>query len=250
VDFFERMAIAHADHVFCNPLSSEKLDELVGLLGLSTGARVLDIATGKAEVLRRIVRRFGCTGVGVDLSRSAVAEARQLTERAGLAHAIEIVESDGARYPAQPDSFDVALCLGASWIFGGHEGTLGALARLTRPGGSVIVGEPHWRVPDPSPEYLAAMGMKRDQFGTHAHNVETGERAGLRLLYTVVSSPDDWDRYEGLQWRACERWAQQHPDHPDVAELRSTHYRDAYLRFGRDQLGWAAYLFSKPAWRR
>jgi SAM-dependent methyltransferase len=247
MDFFERMAIAHADHVFCNPLASEKVDELVGLLELSSGARVLDVATGKAEVLRRIVRRFGCTGVGVDLSRPAIAEARALNERAGLAPAIEIIECDGARYPAQPESFEVALCLGASWIFGGHEGTLRALARLTRPGGSVIVGEPHWRVPDPSPEYLAAMRMKREQFGTHAQNVETGERVGLRLLYNVVSSHDDWDRYEGLQWRACERWAQQHPGHPDVAELRSPHFRDAYLRWGRDQLGWAVYLFSKPA---
>ncbi|MGE4609124.1 MAG: hypothetical protein AAEJ52_20520 [Myxococcota bacterium] len=41
--------------------------------------------------------------------------------------------------------------------------------------------------------------------------------------------------------------AQAHPDHPDVAELRATHSRDAFLRWGREQLGWALYLFSKPA---
>jgi len=71
---------------------------------------------------------------------------------------------------------------------------------------------------------------------------------GLALLYTLVANPDDWDRYEGLQWQAAERYAADHPDDPDVeALLRSTHRsRDAYLRWGRNCLGWAMYLFRKP----
>ena len=88
MDFFDRVAIAHADHVFCNPTSSEKFDERVGLLDLPAGGRVLDFATGKAELLRRIARRWDCTGVGVDLSAPAVEEARQLVTEAGLSDAI------------------------------------------------------------------------------------------------------------------------------------------------------------------
>ena len=97
MDFFDRMAIAHADHVFCNPMSSEKFDELVGLLDLPGGGRVLDFATGKAELLRRIVSRWECTGVGVDLSVPAVEEARKLVTKAGLSEAIEILQGDVAR---------------------------------------------------------------------------------------------------------------------------------------------------------
>lgn len=246
VDFFDRMAIQHADHVFCNPMSSEKFDELVGLLDLPEAGRVLDCATGKAELLRRIVRRWGCTGVGVDLSVPAVEEARQLVTEAGLSDAIEIVQVDGAKYDAKPESFDATLCIGASRIWGGHEGTLAALTRLAKPGGLIVVGEPHWRVSNPSPDYLEAAGMSHAQFATHPQNIELGEQLGLRLLHSIVSSQDDWDRYEGLQWRARARWVEAHPDHPDLRELQSTHDRDAYLRWGREELGWALYLFSKP----
>ena len=75
-----------------------------------------------------------------------------------------------------------------------------------------------------------------------------GEVLGLALLYTLVANPGDWDRYEGLQWQAAERYAADHPDDPDVeALLRNTRRsRDAYLRWGRNCLGWAMYLFRKP----
>lgn len=124
--------------------------------------------------------------------------------------------------------------------------------RFAKPGGLIIVGEPHWRVPNPSADYPKAMRQSGDpdahaQFATHPQNVETGEQPGLRLLRSIVSSQDDWNRYEGLQWRACQRWAQAHPDHPDVRESQATHSRDAYLRWGREELGWALYPFLKPA---
>ena len=79
-------------------------------------------------------------------------------------------------------------------------------------------------------------------------NVATGEDLGLALLYTLVANQDDWDRYEGLQWQAAERYAADHPDDPDAeALLRSSRRsRDAYLRWGRNCLGWAMYVFRKP----
>jgi len=71
---------------------------------------------------------------------------------------------------------------------------------------------------------------------------------GLTLLCSVVSSEDDWDRYEGLQWQAAERYAAAHPDDPDAEALLNAvrKDRDGYLRWGRDCLGWAMYLFSAP----
>ena len=119
---------------------------------------------------------------------------------------------------------------------------------MTRPGGLVLVGEPFWTT-DPDPEYLKLTGDDPNLCGSHAENVTIGEDVGLALLYTQVSNPDDWDRYEGLQWQAAERYAAEHEDDPDVeALLRSTRRnRDAYLRWGRNCLGWAMYLFRKPS---
>jgi hypothetical protein len=72
----------------------------------------------------------------------------------------------------------------------------------------------------------------------------------LDLVYTIVSNQDDWDRYEGLQWYATDEYARNHPDDSDLAELveRVDKERAAYLRWGRDMLGWAIYMFRlRPA---
>ena len=91
------------------------------------------------------------------------------------------------------------------------------------------------------------MLVERDTFGTHHANVITGQELGLTLLYTLVSSLDEWDRYEGLQWHAAETYALDHPDDPDVPELLERVRREEhqYLRWGRDTVGWALYLFRK-----
>ena len=67
----------------------------------------------------------------------------------------------------------------------------------------------------------------------------------MELVHTFVSSQDDWDRYEGLQWYATAEYARAHPDDPDVAAVvaRVEQAKAAYLRWGRDTLGWAIYLF-------
>lgn len=238
-------AIGHARHVVCNPLSEAKLDELVELLALPEDARVLDIACGKGELLARAARRWKCSGVGVDISTEFAADARADLETAGLGAAVEIVEKSGSEYDGEPGSFDAALCLGASWIWGGFRGTLHALSAWARPDGLVVCGEPFW-VRGPSAGYLAASGLRAESFGTHAGNVEAGVGLGLRFLHAIVASHDDWDRYEGYQWYAVERWARGNPDDPEREEILATarKARDRYLRWGRAELGWAVYIFS------
>ena len=111
----------------------------------------------------------------------------------------------------------------------------------------MVAGEPFWRKP-PEPADAAASGYEIASFGSHASNVTVGIELCLTFLYTLVSSEDDWDRYEGLQWRAAERYAAAHPDDPDAAEIvaRQRIHRDNYLRWERDTLGWAMYVFQVP----
>ena len=71
---------------------------------------------------------------------------------------------------------------------------------------------------------------------------------GLVHVYSIVSTDDEWDRYEGLQWLASERYVREHPDDSDNQELLDKMHaaRNRYLRWGREELGWATYLFLKP----
>ncbi|MBN1931561.1 MAG: hypothetical protein JW786_08150, partial [Desulfobacterales bacterium] len=52
---------------------------------------------------------------------------------------------------------------------------------------------------------------------------------------------------EGLQWYAAETWASDHRDDPDVETVlkRVRKSKTAYLRWGRETLGWAIYVFKK-----
>jgi hypothetical protein len=115
---------------------------------------------------------------------------------------------------------------------------------MVKPGGWVIVGEPFW-LQEPSEDYLEVSGYAREDFGSHFSNAQAGEQRGLDLVHTIVSSKDDWDRYEGLQWYATDEYARTHPDDPDLVEVveRVGKARAVYLRWGRDTLGWAIYMF-------
>lgn len=249
MDMWKYFGITHTDHTVMNPMSLAKTGELIERLHLPDSSRVLDVACGKAEFLCLVAERYEVAGTGLDLSPITIEEARRNVAARGLKERIELLHMDGAKYESDKGAMlDLASCIGASWIYNGHKGTLEALGRLVQPGGLVLVGEPFWRT-EPDPDYLKLTGQTANLCGTHVSNVQTGVELGLSLLFTVVSNEDDWDRYEGLQWQAAERYAAAHPDDPDVEQLMQTSNknRDAYLRWGRDCLGWGMYLFQKPS---
>jgi SAM-dependent methyltransferase len=247
MDIWKFYHVTHRYHEVCNPTSAAKLDELVGLLRLNEGSAVLDIACGKGELLTRLAERYEISGTGVDISPYCVMDGQQkLRERVPSAQ-IEILNMDGAGYsPNQP--FDLAMCIGASWVYKGHRGTLNALKTMTKPDALILVGEPFW-LREPDDAYLAAENLTRDMFGTHYENVRVGEDEGLSPLYTMVSNQDDWDRYEALQWYAADKYARQNADDPDVSEIltRVARGRMNYLQWGRDTLGWALYMFRRSS---
>ena len=248
MDMWKYYGITHTDHTVMNPMSVAKTNELIELLRLPEGGRILDVACGKAEFLCLVAERYQVTGTGLDLSPVEIEAARENVAARGLTTRIELLHMDGGKYePGKGERFDLASCIGASWIYQGHKGALEALIKMVRPGGLVLVGEPFWRA-EPNPEYLKRTEQPADLCGSHAGNVQTGVDLGLSFLFSVVSSDDDWDRYEGLQSQAAERYAAAHPDDPDIEDLLKTSRtnRDAYLRWGRDCLGWALYLFRKP----
>lgn len=247
MDRWKYFGITHADHLVCNPTSSEKLDELVELIPLSPGSRVVDIACGKAELLLRVVERHGATGVGVDISPYETKAARQRVAARGLEDRVEIVDSDGAEFNAEPGSVELAMCIGATWVWNGFVGTIEALKKMVVPGGLIAIGEP-FKMKEPHTDYIAAEPDFVPTLATHAENVAIAQDQGLTFLYAVASNQDDWDRYEGLQTRAAVLYADEHPEDPDVEELlRIRREADAvHLNWARDTLNWAIYLFKAP----
>jgi SAM-dependent methyltransferase len=236
--------VGHADHLFLSPLSAAKADWLIALLDPPGDARVLDIGCGKAGFLRRLLEQAPTVqGTGVDTNSAFLADAASAAAHEGLADRLRLVEQAAASFLEGAGHFDVVLCFGASQALGGLD-RLAAAARAALPkGGQILVGEGFWRR-SPSAEYLAVLGATPDELTGHAENAARLRAAGFEILATAAASDDEWDEYEGLYCRAKVRRARRYPEDIDAAEIAaaSQRWHDAYLRWGRDTLGFGWYL--------
>lgn len=228
-------AVAERDHSIQNPTSPEKIRRLGEHLRLDPQSSVLDVAAGRCGPALVLAERFGCRITAIEQAPDFVAAARERIEAADLAELIDVVQTDAKTFPLARGAHDVALCLGASFIWSGLEQTLAALVPTVRRGGHVVVGEPFWRE-WPLPAGVDSLGFL-DLIGT----TRRFEAAGLTVIGLITSSDDDWDVYESLHWRAVEEWLAAHPDDPDAGSIRSQHQeaRTAYLDHRRELLGWA-----------
>lgn len=114
----------------------------VAALNLSPGARVLDLATGTADLALLIARTVPDVQVaGVDPSENMLAVGREKVERSGLAGRVQLSAGIAESLPFRGDEFD-----GTCIAFGIRNVTdrrkaLQEMARVTRPGGRVAILE-------------------------------------------------------------------------------------------------------------
>ena len=240
-------AIAHRDHDYCNPIAAVKIERILDLLPLQPDARVLDLGCGRGELALRIIDRFQAEVTGIDISSPMLDAARERAQWCGAFTRLRLIKTDIAGYSPEPESFDLTVMLGGGGIPGGFAGICARLAQWTRPGGYVLIGEGYW-AKAPAAEYLAHLETVADELLDHRGNLQAGIDAGLIPLHAVVASADEWDEYEWKYSRSMERYAMEQPADPDVPAMleRSRRWRDAYLRWGRDTLGFGLYLFHRP----
>jgi SAM-dependent methyltransferase len=246
MDFWKLMDILHSKQLIMNPLRDEKLTRFCETLDLSANSRVVDIGCGKGEFLHRLYTMYGVSGVGIDKSPYCIEDCNEQKEKRAPEADIEYLLMDGKDYSSD-EKFDLASCIGASWIWDGIKGTLKALSDLTKPGGLIVLGEPYW-LKEPSEEYLRLEECERDTFHSHRENVLIGDELGLTCVYTLASDLEDWDGYETPHWWAVSEYADTHPDDPDLPEIweNMRKYRETYLKYGRDTMGWCLYIYRKP----
>jgi demethylmenaquinone methyltransferase / 2-methoxy-6-polyprenyl-1,4-benzoquinol methylase len=110
---------------------------LVSRVKVGPDARVLDVATGTAAVAIELVRRCGCTVVGLDRSPEMLAEGRTRVQGAGLADRIELVEGRAENLPFEDASFDALTFTYLLRYVDDPYATLRELARVLRPGATI-----------------------------------------------------------------------------------------------------------------
>jgi SAM-dependent methyltransferase len=227
-------AVVESKHELQNPTSADKIRLLGERLGLDDSSRVLDIASGKGGPARILADTFGCRLTCVEMAPEFTAVAR---ERA--TDLIEVVEMDANDFRIEPGAYDAALCLGASFAYGGLVPTLEALAPAAP---LVAVGEPYWRDRPPSDDF--DLHEDEEEWVPLRETVALAESTGARVVSLIDSSVDDWDRYETLHWLALDEWLAANPYDPEADEFRARglRNRERYLRRDRDLLGWAIFV--------
>jgi demethylmenaquinone methyltransferase/2-methoxy-6-polyprenyl-1,4-benzoquinol methylase len=79
---------------------------LVSRVDVGSEETVLDVATGTAAVAIELVRRTGCSVVGLDQSPEMLAAGRERVDAARLADRIQLVEGSAERLPFPDAAFD------------------------------------------------------------------------------------------------------------------------------------------------
>ena len=242
MDFLDIYTIAERDIELINPTSAEKIILVGKMLGMGPGKKVIDFGSGYAEPLMLWAQEFGISGLGIEFRKACCERAQKKIAQRGLSGRLEIVHADASKYKFKKGGCDFAVCIGASFIWGGFGPTVKKLKQAVRPGGKIAVGEPYWnKLPAPK-EYLKR--LEGHPFYSEHEMLELARSEGYDFEYIVRTSLDDWDRYETGNWHGLHKWLGENPGHPDRQQvidwLRKN--QEEYLRWGREYLGWAIYL--------
>jgi demethylmenaquinone methyltransferase / 2-methoxy-6-polyprenyl-1,4-benzoquinol methylase len=114
---------------------------LVSRVDVGSKGTVLDVATGTAAVAIELVRRTGCSVVGLDQSPEMLAAGRERVGAAGLEDRIQLVEGSAEQLPFPDAAFDALTFTYLLRYVEDPAATLAELARVVRPGGTIAALE-------------------------------------------------------------------------------------------------------------
>ncbi|MEE9518044.1 MAG: class I SAM-dependent methyltransferase [Candidatus Adiutricales bacterium] len=242
MEFFDLKNISERFMEIVNPTSEEKILKIGAVLGLNENSRIIDFGCGYGETLALWAEHFDISGTGIDIREHACRRAKKKIADRGFDRRIKIVCGSADEYAFDPGTFDVAACMGASFIWDGYRSAIKNMKKAVSDGGKLVIGEAYRIVEAFPPEF-----SEEEKKFPHEHEiVYVARQEGLDLEYMVRSSRDDWDRYEAENWYGFLRWLAENPDHPDRLQVIDTlrKYQDDYFRFGGKFLGWAMFVLT------
>ena len=172
--------------------------------------------------MRQWAERHDIEGTGLETNPAFLDFARNRRPRRG---SITFLEGPAENFVPETASYDVALCLGATFALGGFVQSVEWMVRAVKTGGAVVVGD---------------LSLKhRPAVNTHQHlpldAVELAavmQRHDVEVSAMISASDADFERYASHHRHATIRWAIENPSHPDHDEVlnKSADDWNYYLR--------------------
>ncbi len=129
-----------------HPGGLEKTMEMAEACKIIHGSKVLDIGNGKGFTAIRLAQKYGCTVVGVDMSKAMTDYAKMSAETKGLSQQINFMNIDAHQLPFGDNTFDVVFAE-CSTVLMDKEKAFKEFVRVTKSGGYVADLEMCWRKP-------------------------------------------------------------------------------------------------------
>ncbi len=146
-DFFNEMSSGRNEAIHANPIISYEQElrakNVLDLMAVKQGERVLDIGCGNARDIARIAT-CGGNVIGVDISEGMVAAARMEVARMGL-QGITLQIGDATRLNFPDASFDKVLCSEVIEHIPDAPKALREICRVLKPGGTLVLSTPNKR---------------------------------------------------------------------------------------------------------
>ena len=216
IDASSYHAISEMNHRGPEPLVGVQARQPGGHPGDTAACRMLDLACGKGEMACQFAAAW-LEVTGVDVYEALPSTSRDAdrprTRRRGPPPRFRASPKPAAYCRSSADAFDLACCIGATWIGGGLAGTVRAHRYPLPAAGS------SWASASTTPAGTPPSADAPE--GDLADVLTTLDRAELQLVEMVIVSPDDWDRYVASQWLNVEQWLQANPDDPRGAAVRA-----------------------------
>jgi len=240
--FLELKNISEALMELVNPTSPEKILKAGQMAGLKPGSKVIDFGCGFAEPMVLWAERFGISGVGIDIRPYACERAKNKIASRGLTPRLEVVCGDASNYEYPSHSFDLAACIGATFIWGTFRDAVHAMKNAILPTGKLVIGEAYWLTDNIPVEFRS----QQTEVMTEVELLQGARQEGFDFEYVLHSNHDEWDRYEADNWYGLLRWIEDNPEQPECQQVIDHLHesQDEYARYGRMYLGWAIYVLN------
>jgi len=189
-------ARVYARQEYLTPGAAETVDIIAETVQPTERSLLLDVACGKGEAAATLAGRFACRIAAVELYDPFIHHSAAKAWFFNLRDLITVLRAEGRRLPAREGAFDAAYCIGAPSIVG-LEDCLRELARVTKPGGYVVVSDIVWRT---KPETLREDEWKwlaRMEPASLDEYAGVIEASGLRVDRRHMHERGAWDDY----WR-------------------------------------------------
>jgi len=218
------------------------------LAGLHNDSIVLDIGAGYGGAARRLVERFGCRVVCVNLSEVENQRNRSLNEETGVSDRIEVIDGSFEDLPFEEHSFDAAWSQDAILHAGNRCRVLAEVDRVLRPGKQFVFTDPMQS--DDCPEGVLEPILAR------IHLADLGSPGFYRSVAADLLWKDEG--FEDHTEQLVNHYSRVLETTNEYADRLAGKVSDAYLermRAGlrhwieggkKGHLAWGVFLFSKP----